>query len=276
MAYARYVTHHFGGCEPRVLHLTVIDAALHVTGANHDDRSRGRPTVTAPPLPPGPSGNRALRVLLLAGVAVAVVVALVVAVALLPTHHKSATAPAAPASTDASPTQSPSASTSSGSSSSASESASSTPSVASTAPGGAVITPGDSASAVKQQVIAAYLLFERTLNQQLSVIAADMSPLLGVATGQVLTNSENAVAKLRGKGEVQRGNPTFTDVSVTSMPAATTAIVCAVEDDSPTQIVSAKTGAVVASGFQRYYAHTTMVLDQGVWKASVATSGGSC
>ena len=33
-----------------------------------------------------------------------------------------------------------------------------------------------------------------------------------MAVGEALANSEDAVARLRGKGEVQRGEPTFTDV----------------------------------------------------------------
>jgi hypothetical protein len=134
----------------------------------------------------------------------------------------------------------------------------------------------DPQAVLKQQVIRGYLTFERTLNQQLAVIAPDMIPLQGVATGQVLASSEDAVAELRGKGEVQRGAPTFTDVVVSSFSSPTTAQICATEDDGPTAIVVAKTGVVVASGFPRYKAFTTMVLDGRTWKASVASSAESC
>jgi hypothetical protein len=134
----------------------------------------------------------------------------------------------------------------------------------------------DPQAALKQQVISAYLAFEQTLYQQLAVIAPDMTPLLGVATGQVLASSEDAVGELRGKGEVERGAPVFSNVVVGSLASPTVAIVCASQDDGPTKIVEAKSGSVVASGFQRFTTRTTMVLTNGVWKASVASSGGSC
>jgi hypothetical protein len=138
------------------------------------------------------------------------------------------------------------------------------------------LASSDPAAALRQQVATAYLAFERTLNQQLAVIAPDTIPLQNVATGQVLASSQSAVAELRGKGEVQRGDPIFTDVVVTLHPSSTTAEVCATEDDSPATIVVAKTGAVVASGFPRYKALTTMVLDRGNWKASTASSTAAC
>ena len=81
---------------------------------------------------------------------------------------------------------------------------------------------------------------------------------------------------LRGKGEVQRGEPTFADVKVKSILSPTMVVVCAVEDDSPTRIVNAKTATLVASGFQKYATRTTMVSESGVWKASVEASVSEC
>ena len=101
---------------------------------------------------------------------------------------------------------------------------------------------------------------------------ADVNELLN-ADG---ISTEDAVATLRGKGEVQRGEPTFSDVLVKSIPSPTVAVVCAVEDDSPTRIIDAKTGTLVASGFQSFTARTTMVLESGVWKASIAASVSAC
>ena len=97
---------------------------------------------------------------------------------------------------------------------------------------------------------------------QLSASDADIAPLMTVAVGQVLADSEDAVAMLRGKGEVQRGEPTFADVTVKSILSPTLAVVCAVEDDSPTRIVDAKTGTLLASSFQKYATRTTMVLEK--------------
>jgi hypothetical protein len=136
--------------------------------------------------------------------------------------------------------------------------------------------PDDPQGVLRLQVISAYLAFERTLNRQLAVVSSDMIPLQGVATGQVLASSDSAIAELRGKGEVQRGNPIFTNVVVTSLSSSTTAAVCATEDDGPTAIVDVKTGVVVASGFPRYISRTVMVLDGRTWKAATASSAEAC
>ena len=224
----------------------------------------GRMT-TAPPIPSGPPGSRTLRILLLAGVAAVVVVGIVAAVSLFPSHHKAATAPTTPPSADAS--TSPSLST-------AAPSISSSETAATATSGPTTTASADPQAAVKAQIIAADLKFESTLNAMFASTTVDLTPLTNVATGETLTNSEDAVAKLRGQHRVVRGVPNITELVVTSMPAATTAVVSACEDDSPTQVVDEKTGAVIASGFQRFRSTTTMVLLDGVWKAAKSVSGG--
>jgi hypothetical protein len=230
--------------------------------------------------PPSSGGTNlpARRRLAVAAVlAVVAVCAVVTIVALVSGHRTANVAPESPAPASTPEARSPSPASASAPRSVPASSGSSSPPTSAAAPSAPASVPGlsDPRAVLRQQVVSGYLAFEKALNQQLSVIAPDLIPLQRVATGQVLANSEDAVGKLRGKGEVERGAPTLTDV-VVSVLSPTSAVVCAMEDDGPTSVVVAKTGAVIASGFSRYESRTAMVLDTGVWKASVAASVTSC
>jgi hypothetical protein len=227
------------------------------------------------PLPRSLSGRRALRVFLLACVGVAAVVGVVVAVTVLPGHHVSSPTPAAArsfaaASVAASPSPSLDAPTSGATSATAVSAPANKP--ATSAP----VAQPDPQAALKAEVVAAELGFQATLNQELDTDTGNLTPLLDVATDQALANAEDAVAKLRSQGRMQRGAPTITDATVASFASPTVATVSACEDDSTARIVDAKTGALVDQLHERYTTTTTMVLSSGSWKASTISSGGAC
>jgi hypothetical protein len=224
------------------------------------------------PLPRWPSGHGALRVFLLACVAVAAGVGVAFAVTLLPEHHASTPKPATAASAAAS--QSPSPSLDVAPSSATSTTAGAAP-ASEPAPAASVVPP-DPQAALKAEVVAAELGFQATLNQELDSNTGSIAPLLAVATGQALANAEDAVAKLRSQGRIQRGAPTITDAAVVSLASPTVAVVSACEDDSTARILDAKTGALIDQLQERYATTTTMVLSGGSWKASTIFSGGAC
>jgi hypothetical protein len=228
--------------------------------------------MTERPLRRLPSGHRALRVFLLACVGVAAVVGVVFAVTLLPEHHASAPKPAT--ATSAAAPQSPSLSPDVAPSSATSPTAVSAP--ASEPATSASLVQADPQMALKAAVVAAQLGFEATLAQELDSNTGNITPLFAVATGQALANAEDAVAKLRGQGRIQRGAPTITDATVVSFASPTVAVVSACEDDSTARIVDAKTGALIDQLHERYATTTTMVLSSGTWKASTIFSGGAC
>jgi hypothetical protein len=224
--------------------------------------------VTAPPRSVLARNNKPARIVIAALVTL-VVAGLIAAVLLLPRHHTSAAVTTTPAAGIVPSSPTPVSSAESFRPSAMAQLATS-PTVQSSA------SAVDSETALNHDVTDGYLAFEQALYQQLSGTSAEVAPLMSVAVGQVLANSEDAVARLRGKGEVQRGEPTFTDVTVTSSSASSMAVVCALEDDSPTRIIDAKTGTLIASGFQSFTTRTTMVLESGLWKASIEASVSAC
>jgi cytoskeletal protein RodZ len=232
--------------------------------------------MTERPLRRLPPGHRALRVFVLVGVAVAAVVGVVFAVTLLPEHHASAPKPAAAASATASQSPSPSPSPSLDVAPSSATSTAAVSGTASQPATNASSAPNDAQAALKAQVVAAELAFQATLAQELDSNTGNLTPLFAVATGQALSNAEDAVAKLRSQGRTQRGAPTITDATVVSVASPTVAVVSACEDDSTARIVDAKTGALIDQLHERYTTTTTMVLLGGSWKASTSSSGGAC
>ena len=226
--------------------------------------------MTERPLPRSPSGHHALRVFLLVCVGVAAVVGVVFAVTLLPEHHASAPKAATAASVAASQSPALGAAPSSATSPTAVSAPASEP-----APS-ASVAQHDPQATLKAEVVAAELDFEATLDQELDSNTGNLTPLFAVATGQTLSNAEDAVAKLRSQGRIQRGASTITDAMVVSLPSATVAVVSACEDDSTARIVDAKTGALIDQLHERYTTTTTMVLLGGSWKASTSSSGGAC
>lgn len=225
--------------------------------------------MTAPPRSVVASNNKLARVVM-ASLVTLLFAGLIAAALFVPRHHTSAAVPPAPTAGVAASSGTPESSAEPSRPSAVAQLATTSPA---SLPSASAVDPE---KALTHDVTDSYLAFERVVNQQLSAPSADMTPLFAVAVGQALANSEDAVARLRGKGEVQRGEPTFTDVRITSTSSSGMAVVCAVEDDSSTRIVDAKTGAPVASGFPRYTARTTMVLESGVWKASIAASVSAC
>jgi hypothetical protein len=222
-----------------------------------------------PPLR-SPSGHQALRVFLLVCVGIAAVVGVVFAVTRLPGHHRSAPIPATAASVTASQSPSLGAAPTSATSTTAVSATASEPATSASA------APNDPQSALKADVVAGELAFQATLAQELDSNTGNLTPLFAVATGQALSNAEDAVAKLRSQGRTQRGAPTIADATVTSFASPTVAVVSACEDGSTARIVDAKTGALIDQLHERYRTTTTMVLSSGSWKASTIFSGGAC
>ena len=228
----------------------------------------GRMT-TAPPIPSRPPANRALRILLLACVAVAVIVGLVVAVNLLPSHHKTATATAtatAPTpSADPSPMPSISTSTSS----------------AIVATSGPVTTaPGDPQAALKAQIVSAYAHFLAVTNQVFDSTTLDVNTFNTVATGDEFVHLTELALQQRGHGYVSTGVTHVVSTSVVVAPAGTSATVTACLDLSGISTTNAKTGQVVgheASGHQVEVVYMTAV--PPAWKVSGGPpqpTAGSC
>jgi len=228
--------------------------------------------MTEPSLPRAPSQHRPLRIFLLVCVGIAAVVGVVFAVTRLPGRHTSAPKPTAAASVAApqSPSLSPDVAPSSATSTTAGSAPASEPATS------ASLAQHDPQATLKAEVVAAELDFEATLDQELDSNTGNLTPLFAVATGQTLSNAEDAVAKLRSQGRIQRGASTITDAMVVSLPSATVAVVSACEDDSTARIVDAKTGALIDQLHERYTTTTTMVLSGGSWKASTSFSGGAC
>lgn len=222
---------------------------------------------TAPPIPSGPPGSRALRILLLACVAVAVVVGLVVAASQFPSHHKAATATATASTPSTDPSPMPSISTSTSS--------------AIVATSGPVTTaPVDPQAALKAQIASAYAHFLAVTNQVFDSTTLDVNTFNTVATGDEFVHLTELALQQRGHGYVSTGVTHVVSTSVVVAPAGTSATVTACLDLSGISTTNAKTGQVVgheASGHQVEVVYMTAV--PPAWKVSGGPpqpTAGSC